>query len=134
MMCRRRRGRSGGATSRTYVFLGPLGDFYARWYAIDYPLLFVNVYHAGQKWVNGEGGPVLPYMTEVPMPSSGSRTWYTVGCSETQSTVLKIDGIDQLVDCSGVDGLSRVFGAPTIVSTEQTAPSVKTYRPNRYVF
>jgi hypothetical protein len=66
------RGQQWGDVS--YEFLGPLADYYARRYAIDYPLLYVNVYHTGQLAVNGRGGPVLPFMQEVPMPASGTST------------------------------------------------------------
>jgi hypothetical protein len=118
----------------SYVFLGPLGDYYARRYAIDYPLLYNNVYHTGDRWVKGVGGPVLPYMQEVPMPPTGSYTWYSVGCSSVQTTILRVNGVDQTIDCSGVDGLSKIFGATTILPTGQTDPSVKLYRPRRYVF
>jgi hypothetical protein len=118
----------------SYVSLGPLGDYYARRYAIDYPLLYNNVYHTGDRWVKGVGGPVLPYMQEVAMPPTGSYTWYSVGCSGVQTTILRVNGVDQTIDCSGVDGLSKIFGATTIVPTSQTDPSVKRYRPRRYVF
>ena len=118
----------------SYVFLGPFGDYYARRYAIDYPLLYNNVYHAGDRWVKGVGGPVLPYMQEVAMPPTGSYTWHSVGCSGVQTTILRVNGVDQTIDCSGVDGLSKIFGATTIATTDQTAPFVKLYRPRRYVF
>jgi len=118
----------------SYQFLGPLGDYYARNYAIDYPLLYVNVYHVGQTPINGQGGPVLPYMLEVPITESGSYAWYSVGCVGVRTTILRVNGSDQTIDCSGVDGLSRVFGAKTIAPTVQTDPSAKLYKPRRYVF
>jgi hypothetical protein len=118
----------------TYVFLGPLDDYYARQYVLDYPLLFVNVYHEGQVAVNGQGGPVLPYMEEVSMPVSEARQAYAVGCTGDQTANLMIDGVDTTLDCSGVDGLSPVFQASTIAPTGQTAASVVVYRPRRFVF
>ena len=117
-----------------YVFLGPLGDYYARPYAIDYPLLYNNVYHTGDPLLKGVGGPVLPYMQEIPMPVSGSRQYYAIGCTGSPTAVVSINSIEQSVDCSGVDGLSHVFGANLILPTAQTAPSVKVYRLRRYVF
>src|SRR5436190_865517 len=118
----------------SYVFAGTAGDYWARNYYLDYPLLFVNTYHAGEPRIAAQGGPVLPYMTEVPMPVSGKYGMYAVGCSSVTTTTLKIGGIDQAVDCSGVDGLSYVFGANTISPTAQTDPATKAYRPRRYVF
>jgi hypothetical protein len=118
----------------SYVFLGPLADYHVRGYIIDYPLLFVNVHHAGELAIKGEGGPVLPYMAETSMPVSGSPQAYAIGCSGTQTAVLRIDGVEQTVDCSGVDGLSSVFRASSISATALTAPSVKVYSPQRYVF
>ena len=118
----------------SYVFLGTAGDYWARNYYLDYPLLFVNVYHAGQSAVAGQGGPVLPYMAEVPMPVSAKYGLYAVGCSGVTTTVLKIGSVDQSVGCNGVDGLSYVFGASAITPTLLTDPSTKTYRPRRYVF
>jgi hypothetical protein len=119
----------------SYTFLGSLGDYYARRYSIDYPLLYNDIYHAGQTWTKGQGAPVLPFMQQVAMQPTGTTyTFYTVGCSGVQSTIMRINGVDQTIDCSGVDGLSNVFGATTVTSTAQTDPSVKLYRPRRFVF
>jgi hypothetical protein len=118
----------------SYVFLSPLGESVARAYLIDYPVLYVNVYHAEQTMTNGRGGPVMPYMNEGVMPVSGSYAGYVIGCTGVTSTSLLINDIDQTVDCSGVDGLSRVFGAKRIAPTDRTAAGVKLYQPRRYVF
>src|SRR4029078_4860113 len=64
----------------SYAFLGELGDYYARGYYLDYPLLFVNVYHTGEVTTNGQVGPVLPYMVDVPTPVS-TQGVYAVGCA-----------------------------------------------------
>jgi hypothetical protein len=118
----------------TYVFLGPDGDLYAQDYYLDYPLLFLNVYGPGEDPVPGQGEPVLPYFLEVALPISGSHTVYAVGCTGEQTAVLAIDGVEQTVDCSGVDGLSPVFGASTIAPTGGTSGSVKVYQPRRFQF
>lgn len=118
----------------SYVYLGERGDYYARNYYLDYPLLFVNVYHAGQFPVFGQGGPVLPYMVQVATPVSGTNTTYAVGCSSVQSTVLRVDGLDQTIDCSGVDGVSYAFSANAIETTSQTAASTIVYRVSRFRF
>ena len=98
----------------SYVFLGEFGDYYARGYYLDYPLLFVNVYHAGQAPITGHGWPVLPYLTSVALPVNGDQQLYVVGCSDTTSAELWVDGSVQTIDCSGVDRLSHVFYASSI--------------------
>jgi hypothetical protein len=118
----------------TYVFLGAAGDSYARAYYLDYPLLYVNVYHQGDPVIAGQGGPVLVYMNQVPLPVSGSHHIYAVGCTGDQTAPLRVDGSDVTFDCTGVDGLSQVFGASTIEATTGTPASVVIYQPRRYVF
>ena len=117
----------------SYVFLGGLGDYYARGYYLDYPLLFVDIYHAGQAVISGQGGPVLPYMATVPTPVS-TQAVYAVGCAADLVTDLLVDGVDTSIDCSGVDGLSYVFWAGSIALTAQTSPSTIVYQPLRFVF
>ena len=118
----------------SFVFLGDVGDQWARNYYLDYPLLFVNVYHPGQPAIPGQGAPVVQYFEEVPLPVSGAPTAYAVGCSGEQTAALRVDGSDVTIDCSGVDGLSYIFTATTISANADTAPSVKVYQPRRYVF
>jgi hypothetical protein len=114
--------------------LGELGDHYARSYYVDYPLLFVNVYHAGQAPITGQGGRVLPYLTSVALPVNGDQHLYVVGCSDTTSAELRIDGTLYPIDCSGVERLSHVFYASSISTTPLTPASVTVYRPLRFVF
>jgi hypothetical protein len=118
----------------SYEFLGALGDAYARNYYLDYPLLFVDIYHVGQSPVSGQGGPVLPYMEPVALPMSISQGVYVVGCPGEQTADLMSDGVHTVVDCSGVDNLSHVFVSGLIATTAQTSASVSVYRPRRYVF
>ena len=117
-----------------YTFLGPPGDYYAKTYIMDYPLLYNNVYHSGQQWINGVGAPVLPFMDEVAMPIAGSRLAFAIGCGTDRTATLSVDGVVQTIDCSGVDGLSHIFYASSIVPTTQTSTAVKVYRPQRRVF
>jgi hypothetical protein len=118
----------------SYTFLGSAGDAYARAYYLDYPLLFVNVYHGDDVAVNGQGGAVLPYMEALALPISGPHRMFAIGCGTDGTATVRIDGVDQVVDCSGVDGLSHVFDANVIQATSQTSSSVTVYRPRRYVF
>jgi hypothetical protein len=121
-------------TDISYVFLGPLNDHYGKTYIMDYPLLYNDIYHSGQHWTNGQGAPVLPYMNELTMPVSGTRQAVAIGCGTDKTAVLSIDGVEQVIDCSGVDGLSHIFYASTLVPTAQTRETVKVYRPQRNVF
>jgi hypothetical protein len=70
----------------------------------------------------------------VSLPISGVFAVYAVGCSGASTASLSIDGVDAIIDCTGVDGLSYVFGASTIAPNAQTAASVTVYRPRRFVF
>ena len=123
-----------GWTDVKYVLLGTLGDTYARSYYIDYPLLFVNVYHTGQIPTNGQGPSVLPYLTAMTMPVNSTYTVYAAACTGGQvSTVLTVNAVDRTMSCTGVNGLSAAFGANTVVTTAQTG-SVTLYRIRRFVF
>ena len=117
----------------TYQFLGPLDDYYVRNYYLDYPLLFVDLYRAGDQQVNGQGGPVALYMETVSLPASTTQV-YVVGCLANQTAELLIDGVVTTVDCSGVDGMSAAFNAATVAATAQTSASVTLYRPRRFLF
>jgi hypothetical protein len=124
-----------GRWSDVRYVLGTQGDFYVRRYPIDYPLLFVNVYHEGRVPVNAMGEPLLPYLQDVVMPiSTTQRQRYVVRCAGDKLATIKIDGAVQTIDCSGVDGLSHVFDAWTIEPTGQTSRSVRVYQPRRFVF
>jgi hypothetical protein len=118
----------------SYEYLGPRGDFYARRYYLDYPLLFLNIFHAGQPRTPGLGKPVLRFMDPVAMPVSGSPSVFVVRCTEGTTAVLMIDAVASTIDCSGVDGLSYAFGARQIAPTDATPASVTVLRPKRFVF
>ncbi len=118
----------------SYEFLGARGDEYARGYYLDYPLLFVNIYHAGQVATNGQGGTVLPYMVSLPAPVLSAPGLYATGCAGGLRTNLSVDGVNTSIDCSGVDGFSYVFAATSIEPTAETSPLTMIYRPMRFVF
>jgi hypothetical protein len=118
--------------SIAYEFLGAAGDAFARAYYLDYPLLFNNVYHEGQLWKLGVGEPVLPYYEELTLPAVGYRM-YAIRCDG--SAILLINGTAAQTACSGVDGLSYIFGATSVATTDESASSgVRLYRPRRFVF
>jgi hypothetical protein len=57
-----------------------------------------------------------------------------VGCSDTTSAELLIDGMVQTLDCSGVDQLSHAFLAGSVGATTSTPASLTLYSPLRFVF
>ena len=118
----------------SYVFLGAAGDSYARGYYLDYPLLYVNVYHQGQPFVVGQGPSPLPYLRVTTLPTSGSRAVYSVQCSGSASTVVLIDGTPRQVACDGVDATSGAFYASSVAAPTGVQPSFQLYRLQRFVF
>ncbi len=118
----------------SYLFLGDAGDTYARGYYLDYPLLFLDVYHENQSPVSSSiGGSVLPYLQAVPLPS-GLMASYAARCGGATTAELTLDGNTVTIGCNGVDGLAPVFTAGTIGTTPQTPSSLTIYRPRRYKF
>jgi len=118
----------------SYVFLGVAGDAYARGYYMDYPLLYVNVYHQGQPFVVGRGPSPLPYLQVTPVPTSASQDVYLVRCSGVASTEVLIDGTPRQVVCDGVDVTSGSFYASSVAAPAGTQPSFQLYRLQRFVF
>ena len=118
----------------SYIFLGAIDNAVAKAYYLDYPLLYVDVYHSGEKPVNGVGGPVLPYMVQTTMPVTSSGN-YAIRCpTGVSSAAMSVNGVTTTLDCSGVDGFSHVFGASSVASTANTPPGVLSYAPIRAVF
>ena len=118
----------------SYVFLGAAGDSFARGYYLDYPLLYVNVYHQGQPFVVGQGPSPLPYLQVATLPTSGSRAVYLVQCSGSASAVVLIDGTPRQVACDGVDATSGSFFASSVAVPAGMQPSFQLYRLQRFVF
>jgi hypothetical protein len=118
-----------------YVFLGTKGDMYARDYYIDYPLLYLNVYHVGTPIIPDQGPSVLPYYTRLSLPIIGYGV-YAIR-SATQYTVTYVDTVngDKLysVNCDGVDSFSPMFIAWSVAVPDGES-DFELYKPNRYVF
>ena len=118
-----------------YVFLGAKSDTYASHYYIDYPLLYLNIYHAGTPIVPDQGPSVLPFYSRMPLPHVGYGV-YAIR-STTQSTVDFVDSANwnklYSVDCDGVDSFSTLFYAWSVAVPDGES-SFELYRPNRYVF
>lgn len=119
----------------TYVFLGAQGNYFAKAYYIDYPLLYLNIYHQGTTWTLGVGPSVLPYYRELPVPTYGYG-FYAIRCTN-QTTVIVEDATDMdtlyTVECDGVDSFSYIFEAESIVEPSGGV-AFQLYTPNRYVF
>jgi hypothetical protein len=118
----------------SYVFLSAAGDAYARGYYLDYPLLYVNVYHQGQPFVAGQGPSPLQYLQVTTLPTSGSRDVYLVQCIGSASTEVLIDGTHRQVACDGVDATSGSFYASSVAAPTGIQPSFQLYRLQRFVF
>jgi hypothetical protein len=118
----------------SYVFLSAAGDSYARDYYLDYPLLYVNVYHQGQPFVVGQGPSPLQYLQVTTLPTSGSRDVYLVQCSGSTSAEVLIDGTPRQVTCDGVDATSGSFYASSVAAPTGIQPSFQLYRLQRFVF
>jgi hypothetical protein len=125
---------AGRWSDMSYEFTSTSGDKWVRQYYLDYPLLFVDVYHWGQDAVNGVGGAVLPYLTPAAQSATGAQQVMVVGCSGTTSAELLIDGTVQTLDCSGVNQLSHAFLATNVGATSSTPASLTLYSPLRFVF
>ena len=115
-----------------YVFVGAQGNAHAKGYYLDYPLLFLNVYHEGQPMPLGVGLSPLPYLEAVSLPVESSYDFYTVRGTFGDSVEVAIDGVAQELRCDGVDGLSKGFGASSIRSPARGPASF--FRFRRFVF
>jgi hypothetical protein len=118
----------------SYVFLSAAGDSYARGYYLDYPLLYVNVYHQGQPFVPGRGPSPLPYLQVTTLPTSSSGAAYSVQCNGSASIEVLIDRTLRQVTCDGVDATSGAFYASSVATPAGTQPSFQLYRLQRFVF
>ena len=118
-----------------YVFLGEKGDTYARNYFIDYPLLYLNVYHDGTPIVPLQGLSILPYFSRLSLPFIGKGTFAIR--SKAQYTVTYVDAANGnklcSVDCDGVDSFSHVFIARSVAVPDGES-SFELYTPDRHVF
>jgi hypothetical protein len=118
-----------------YVFLGAGAELHARNYMIDYPLVYLNVYHEGTPIIPDQGPSILPYFTQVSVPVTG-RDVYAIR-STTQASVTYLDAVNgnQLftLDCDGVDSFTALFRAYS-VAVPDGGSSFELYTVNRYVF
>jgi hypothetical protein len=127
--------REGRWSDISYVFLGPDGDHWVRSYYIDYPLLFVNVYHAGTSAVEGSGAPILAYLDVDAVPAqSAVERLYTARCATADPIDLVVNGAVSTLECSGVDGVTHAFYATSVSAASSTTASLMLYRPRRFVF
>jgi hypothetical protein len=116
----------------SFRFLGTEGESAAQAYYIDYPLLYLNVFHGGIGYQSGQGRSPLPYLEAVSLPLLSQRSVYVVACPQGQSVDAIIDGVERVVACNGVAGLSMTFYA-TSISIPNTG-GVQVYRVRRYIF
>src|SRR6185295_5859772 len=90
-------------SSVSYLFLGNRNDAYVRAYYLDYPLLYLNVFHVGQTSTLGQGHSVLPYLLTAPLPSSTTYKFFGASCAPGTNAELLVDGVTRSFACTGVN-------------------------------
>lgn len=100
-----------------YDALHPLAPTVLSAYYLDYPLLFVNVWHDGDEVVWGTGRSVLPFLAPATLTSTNAR-WVTVQAPAAVS--LRADGNPRLLTPDGVENTSRVFSAQNVTPESGT--------------
>jgi hypothetical protein len=126
--------RASNWTAISYVFLGQALDALARDYYLDYPLLFVNVYHPGDEYRPGVGGTIVPFLVPVAGDYSGERRGLAVRCQGSTTAEAIVDGRLTEVACNAADGFSSVFYASTVTAPGQTEKPFAVYLVPRFVF
>jgi len=118
-----------------YVFLGVKGDFYVRDDYIDYPLLYLNIYHEGMPIIPDEGPSVLPYFTRISVPEIGYGVFAVRNTALPVVTYVDTVNGNQsyTLDCDGIDSFSHLFIAWS-VAVPAGGDEFELYIPNRYVF
>jgi len=120
--------------SLSYIFLDN-NDSFVRYYYIDYPLLYLNIYHVGTPIVIGEGNSSLPYLEEFSLPLNEQDYDLYVLRNESGADIdIMIDGVETIVDVGGLDLVSKIFSAKTISLPLSDGTGVHAYRLKRYVF
>jgi hypothetical protein len=116
-----------------YVLLGSAGDAYVTQHSVDYPLLYRNVYHAGQPVLPGQGNSPLPYLVPVSLPLTGGSGVYAVRCDGSPIVNVVLDGNAVQMECNGIDSLSPAFPATSVSDPGGPSPFIL-YELQRYVF
>lgn len=116
----------------TYQFLGSRGDFFARTYYLDYPLLYLNVYADGAPLEPTTAASSMPYLDAVALPIAQEGLYALQGTpSRTTDAVVNGDAVTLAFDL--VDGLTYVFYAFEIEASAGRPPPLA-FRPRRFVF
>ena len=116
-------------TAINYQYLGAWGDSIAKSYYLDYPLLYLNL---PPVLLPGQGQDAMPYLVQQPGPPLNQLGYYTLQCSG--STTVDINGVPEQVQCSGIDSLSKIFGAGSVALPSGSTAAVTIYSPARNVF
>lgn len=117
-----------------YEFLWGGGNLLARGHYLDYPLYYLNLYRAGTPVVNGGGFSPLSFFEEIESWPSGAPGSYAIRAAEDSEVEVAVDGVPSRIACDGAAGLSHVFAASSIAPTANSPPSLRVYRPLRFVF
>ena len=116
-----------------YKFLGAFGDTMARAYYLDYPLLYLNVYHEQDTFQPGQGYSPLEFLEEVPLPVSALGLYVLRSRTVSRTTVL-INGSRSTVYFNGIDSTSPVIYANSISILSGTRGGTRAFAVKRFVF
>jgi len=119
-----------------YTALTPMGFAIAETYYIDYPLMFYQLYQPNLFTLQAAEESVLHLYERVPAPlNSGGAISVAIRCAPGQSSArVQIGGAEQQVTCSGIDNLSEIFRASSVVPIGDESEEVGIYRPLRFTF
>jgi hypothetical protein len=113
-----------------FEFLGVAGSTYAKNYYIDYPLLFLNVSHAGQGFPSNHPS-VLPYLTSTASPVISEPGSYVASEPNGGPATLQVDMSNLTLATTSIDNVTFVFVGSNVTLLDQTSAL---YRLNRYLF
>jgi hypothetical protein len=97
-------------------------------YYVDYPLLYLNVWHATDQITWGQGRSILPYVE--PTSDAGDAPRWLVVRAPSPTTVVT-DGVPRVLSVEGVDHTSRMFKATV---ARPSGGGVDLFQVSRFVF
>jgi hypothetical protein len=119
----------------SYVKLDPSAINLAKNYYLDYPLLFLDVYHDNSKYPSGKEKSALPYLEEIsfPLKSQISGNYYLRSNIIGNENIL-FDNKKISVSFYGQDIISNIYTAKSISIPPESLAHIRLYKPKWYVF
>jgi hypothetical protein len=112
----------------TYVELDRLSSSVLKSYYVDYPLLYLNVWHATDQITWGQGRSILPYV-ELTSDAGDAPRWLVVRAPSPTTVVT--DGVPRVLSVEGVDHTSPMFKATV---ARPSGGGVDLFQVSRFVF